>query len=475
MERTMQTIQTDVLIAGAGSGGFGAAIRLARANPDLSITVVEAMNRFGGSSTVGGVNCWEPGVGGPGIHYELYERLAREAAKIGIGKSEHAPTAAEPYGLSLIEPDGSYERTLRRSALDGAEWRRVHFEPDAMGAMMETMLRESGNVAILYGTRLTDAVRDGRVIQSVRAVHLRTGETTEYRARYYIDCTGGVHLARMAGCRTAYGEESKEAYREPSAPASASRVVNGVTLLYRLTKREAPAAAQPEPQADEEARSWMERMRPVAAIGAYPNGDWNVNVLPVMQGQEFHSLSYEEAMDICRRRIGAHWQKLRKLDFFADYRLRETFPLAGIRESHRLVGRHVLREQDVRAGFLRQDRREELIAYADHALDTHGESHIDGPNLKELAMPYGVPLDCLLPQELDNLIVATRGASFTHIAAASCRLSRTMMALGEAAGIATAIAVEAGTGYSAADAGLIRERLQLPAFEEKLKREWGLV
>lgn len=135
----------------------------------------------------------------------------------------------------------------------------------------------------------------------------------------------------------------------------------------------------------------------------------------------------------------------------------------------------MLREQDVRAGFLRQDRREELIAYADHALDTHGESHIDGPNLKELAMPYGVPLDCLLPQELDNLIVATRGASFTHIAAASCRLSRTMMALGEAAGIATAIAVEAGTGYSAADAGLIRERLQLPAFEEKLKREWGLV
>lgn len=471
----MKVFQTDVVIAGAGSGGFGAAIRLARANPALSITVIEPMAQFGGSATVGGVNNWEPGVGGPGVHYELYARMAaRDGGSIGIGRSEHPPTRSEPYGLSVVDAHSSYESTLRRSSLDGARWRRVHFEPDAMAETMETMLRESGNVDILYGTKVAGVVRSNRVVQSVLTENLRSGERKEYRARYFIDCTGGVLLARLAGCRTAYGEEDRRAYGEPSAPAAAGTVVNGVTLLYRASKRAGLAAEELASQIDEDARSWLERLHPVAAINQYPNGDWNVNVLPVMEGNEFHALPYEEALDKCRRRVCAHWQALSRLPSFADCRLLMTFPLAGIRESHRLVGRYVLREQDVRAGFLRQDRRGELIAYSDHALDTHGETHVDGPNLKELAMPYGVPLDCLLPQEFDNLIAATRGASFTHIAAASCRLSRTMLALGEAAGIATAIALEAGVGYPDVQADLVRERLGLPAYEEKLKREWGL-
>ena len=60
----------------------------------------------------------------------------------------------------------------------------------------------------------------------------------------------------------------------------------------------------------------------------------------------------------------------------------------------------------------------------------------------EVREPYGIPYRCLLPKGVDNLLVACRGASFSSIAASSCRLSRTMMALGHAAGTACALAKE---------------------------------
>ncbi|MGC9319022.1 MAG: FAD-dependent oxidoreductase, partial [Armatimonadota bacterium] len=68
---------------------------------------------------------------------------------------------------------------------------------------------------------------------------------------------------------------------------------------------------------------------------------------------------------------------------------------------------------------------------------------------RELTEPYGIPYRCLLPREMRNLLVASRAGSFSSIAASSCRLSRTMMHLGQAAGTAAAMAVEGG--YDPAD------------------------
>ncbi len=97
-----------------------------------------------------------------------------------------------------------------------------------------------------------------------------------------------------------------------------------------------------------------------------------------------------------------------------------------------------------------------------------------GIKLKELEQPYGIPYSCLLPAEYDNLIAASRGASFSHIAASSCRLSRTMMALGEAAGVASALALRDGDAYADVDVDAIRGRIGIPAFEEKALSVWGI-
>lgn len=115
---------------------------------------------------------------------------------------------------------------------------------------------------------------------------------------------------------------------------------------------------------------------------------------------------------------------------FDSYRTRKIFSITGVREGLRLRARRVLTENGVRAGWRAPGDRG--IVLADHALDVHGENH----RCHELQQLYGAPFDCLLPREFSNLAVACRGAGFSQIAASSCRLSRTMMQLGHAAGVA---------------------------------------
>jgi len=101
----------------------------------------------------------------------------------------------------------------------------------------------------------------------------------------------------------------------------------------------------------------------------------------------------------------------------------------------------------------------DVIAVADHAMDVHGEGgrRVHG----ELKGPYGVPYRCLVPKGSVNLLVACRGASFSHIAASSCRLSRTMVQLGHAAGLAAAMAVKADLAVTEIDVAALQSQLGL--------------
>ena len=99
-----------------------------------------------------------------------------------------------------------------------------------------------------------------------------------------------------------------------------------------------------------------------------------------------------------------------------------------------------LSQLDLLAGVAEQTHPD-IICIADHSMDTHG-GHTKASG--EVPGPYGVPYRCLVPKGRLNLLVACRAAGFSSIAASSCRLSRTMMQLGQAAGTAAALAKELG-------------------------------
>jgi hypothetical protein len=113
----------------------------------------------------------------------------------------------------------------------------------------------------------------------------------------------------------------------------------------------------------------------------------------------------------------------------------------GVRESRRLRGRYLLTRSDVLGARDFPDAIARCGApLEDHdAEDTTIWAYVGG---EPSGKTYGIPYRCLLPAELDNLVVAGRCLSATHDAHASVRSIAQCMALGQAAGTAAALAPE---------------------------------
>ncbi|GAB2777926.1 hypothetical protein GCM10027275_21500 [Rhabdobacter roseus] len=458
----------EVVVVGAGSGGIGAALAAGRLG--LRVLLLEKAPRLGGNAALGGVSVWEMGVGGTGIPFTIYKRLKQLPEAVGIYEfSEHCawPDASGrstfPAGAWLtINPALTYLDTLRRHgaeslAADEAfvrrHWHGVPFEPAAYQQVVETLLAELPTVEVRTGVSFTSATERGGRVEA-----LRLSDGTEARARYFIDATESGFLCQAVGAQTLYGQEPRSRFDEPSAPEVPTPKVNGVSLIFRIAPRSL-AAVDPLP-AGIPADCWWSECFPLTSFVQYPNGDFNVNMLPTMDGGTFRTWDPDTVREECRRRTLAHWHYLQStFPRFQRYtRIAEAEAL-GVRESTRILGEYVLTEHDVRAGLSGQ-AHPDLITLVDHPMDTHGNS-TGRAGCVELAEPYGVPFRCLIPRGFQNLLIASRGASLSSLAASSCRLSRTMMQLGQAAGTAVFVALEAGLStWDELDYQVLRAQLE---------------
>ena len=132
----------DVAIVGGGSGGFGAAWAAARLG--LRVVIVDRHHRLGGLSTVGGVSCWEPGVGATGAPLDLYRLLRQTPGQVAIysvGRHFAWPTPSSMEGREWVErgeTDGWAECRRRIRAhwhylqAEHPEFRRYRFWSEAL-------------------------------------------------------------------------------------------------------------------------------------------------------------------------------------------------------------------------------------------------------------------------------------------------------------------------------------------------------
>lgn len=461
----------DLCVIGGGSGGFASA--LAAARQGRSVVLVEKADCLGGNAVRSGVNTWEMGIGATDIPRKLYERMAAHPDAVGIYSinrhccwpdRNHPPF---PGGESVIDPDRSYRDSLRRygtrGLIDDAEktrelWHGVTFEPEVCAAEQYRMLQETGCCTVLLNHAFVEA---GAVAAgALGSIMVETnGQRFSIHARIFIDATADILVCQSLGCAFMQGREAAATFGEESAPDHADPDgVNAATLVYRVTARDIPGLDSPDgPEA-----CWFRDEWPVASFTQLPNGDRMVNMLPTMEGHELlnqlrsSKTGYTRAHQECTRRVHGHWHHVQRVcPEFKDWRLTWIAPALGIRESRRVVGEAVLTETDMINGLPGQGHPD-IIAIADHALDTHGR-HSRG--CSELPCPYGIPFRCLIPKGWTNLLVACRGASFSHIAASSCRLSRTMMALGHAAGLAAHQALANGVGWHDLDVQQLRSAL----------------
>ncbi|MBX7258634.1 MAG: FAD-dependent oxidoreductase [Candidatus Hydrogenedentes bacterium] len=430
----------DLVVVGIGSAGFGAA--LAGARMGLDVLLLEEADRIGGNAVSSGVSMWEPGVGGTGFPFEIYQRLKpipNAVAVYSFGRhiAWDGPKAW-PGGESVPDPACTYLDTLQRhrpapKVVDDdfrkAHWHGVIFEPGPYERVLRTLLEETGRCTLLTGTTFTGVdFNDGRIA----CMTLSNGATVSARA--FVDGTGGGALCKACGCETMLGQDAKSRFDEPSAPEQPNDRINGVTLVFRIAPT-SPPAVEPLPVGVPE-MCWWGDFGVMSAV-RYPNGDYNCNMLPTMEGRDFLAMGYEAAYAECTRRVAAFWHHVQTgWPELQGYRRAWTAPALGVRETTRVLGEYVLTEHDLIAGLSRQ-QHPDIIAIADHSIDRHGAGGGGG----EMRDAYGIPYRCLIPRGCHNLLMAGCGASFSSLAASSCRLSRTMMQLGQAAGTAAGLAV----------------------------------
>lgn len=477
MSHTERSADFDVFVAGGGSGGFGAALAAARLG--ARVLLVEAAPTLGGTAVHSGVSIWEPGCGGTGIPLDLYARLKKTPRSVGIYSfARHCCWPDEgfyPGGELLLDPKATYADTLCRFAAGPLEmslpehrplirerWHGVPFEPEALAGAMRAMLDETGRAVVLTGTGVAGLhASEGRV----KGVQLRGGERVA--ARTYIDATGDGVLAEMAGCELLRGQDPRSRFGEPSAPETPSGRVNGVSLVFRAMSKAQPGV-DPVPD-DIPQECWWRSGFPVASVVEYPAGGFNVNMLPTMEGAEYLEMGPSAAYGECLRRVRAfwrHWQ--REFAEWQQLQIAWIAPALGVRETSRVWAEYMLTQLDLEAGLPGQEHAD-IIAIADHCMDLHG-AHAGSAQQRNIQTAYGVPFRCLVPRGTSNLLVACRAAGFSSLAASGCRLQRTMMTLGQAAGTAAALGAQTGMDARDVPAETLRESLR----RQGVQLQWPL-
>ena len=466
----------DVVIVGATPAGIAAGINASDAGAD--VLLVDRHHRIGGLVTSGMSNTDFKTMESLGGTWKRFTDrvLQHYTLKDGPGSQE----VAECFHGTFYEPKVALEIFEEMLAVSDVEvWTR----------------HSLGDVTV---------VPDGPR-RRLTAIQLHTNESDEpieVTAAVFVDATYEGDLMDAAGVPHTVGAESHDVYDELHAPAQGNDHV--MAYNFRVIVTNDPANQIPfhrpdgyDPDAYPKLLAAIRRgeiteLNQIVQLLKLPNQKANVNdrhnsdVESFMLYQEsdewpeasaerraelwalakfraqsmLYFLSHDPRLPEKIRSEMAQWGYAR--DEFADS---EHFPpWLYVREGFRMLGVRTITEQDTQAqpGSVRAPAAPDSVAIADYWLSSHG-SHLgpDGETRGRLglfAVPYQIPYGVMLPEQIDGLIVPV-AVSASRLAFASIRMEPTWTALGQAAGLAAAQAIEADVELRDVDVAALQRSL----------------
>ena len=390
----------ELVVLGGGPAGVCAAIEAAR--DGAKVLLIEGSGMLGGMATTGLVGPFmtnydregeRPTVGG--LYREIIERLeARSGA---------------------ILPENTDSPSIHTSFIKRYHRHVTPIDSFLLQVVLDEMVREAGVEVLMY-TRFADCVCEGGKIRSVILAALEGLRCVS--ADLFIDATGNADVAYAAGVPTWKGEEE-------------SGVPQPGTLMFEV-----------DGVSDEGYNAHAKRPGgPTGAVKAYrtpTEGIYKINHLRVFNTDATDSASMTRAHVEARRQVLESYRVLQETPGFENARITQVAPVLGVRESRHIEGKYKVTVADVSGGTKFEDR---IATYA-FGMDVHPRNAEMKGNFKiEIANVYYVPYRAMLPVGCDNLLVAGKTISCESQAAGGIRVMPCAMAIGQAAGAASAIAL----------------------------------
>ncbi len=412
---------TDVLVVGSGSAGATAAITTGQQG--AAVTLIERYGFMGGISTQV-----------LDTFYGFYTP-GSTAHKVVGGVPDQVVAALMERGMAFLRPN-TY------GAGQG-----ITYDPETLKLVWETLAQAAG-VRLLYHTFVVDVLREGDRITGVVAVS--KGGFVRIRARVIIDASGDADLAAAAGVP----------YEGPDNGAAVQSLTTTFHLINVDMKR-AQAVKKSELHA---------RMQTAIESGDYdlPRREGSVHITPMrgVMATNMTRVGDVDATDpealteaeIDGRRQAFEYARFLKdcVPGYEDSELTHLSHQIGVRESRRILGEYRLTRADV----LEARKFDDAIAQCGAPIEEH---HAGGDTRWEYlpdGETYDIPYRCLLPQQVDGLLVVGRCLSADHDAHASVRSMGQCMAMGQAAGVAAQLALSSNVMPRAVDLPQLQQTLR---------------
>lgn len=357
-----------------------------------------------------------------------------------------------------------------------------NFDPTVLGWELERLCLSAG-VRIVYHVTLCAAASEAGAVREA-VVACKEG-LMRVRGRIFIDATGDGDLCRYAGAEFDRGNPETGA----NQPMSLRYLVGGVevaalgTFFQELGKTRGPAHTARAGTCPHEIYAavmtdgqWAlkEMFQTAVDAGELTAEDmayWQLFGIPGRQdaislnNPEFFDLTDATSpWDLTQVQIRGREAIFRQLAFYRRHfpgceraYVSQTAPMVGVRESRRIRTEYLLTARDLAARRKFPDR----VAQSNYPVDIHGLPLDHQAQAAEADRPwFEVPYRSLVVKGFENLLVAGRciGADFT--AQSALRIQLTCRGLGEAAGTAAAMALEARIPPSKLDGRAVANRME---------------
>ena len=311
------------------------------------------------------------------------------------------------------------------------------------------------------GCRAVEVRMDGDRIRSVLVRDIETSAEHMLSAPLFADCTGDAAIGYLAGADYMMGREARSEYGESLAPESADKMTMGASVQWRTMPSDTVTSFPEFSYGIGFTDKTCERVT---------MGEWTWET-----GMNFDQIrDAERIRDYGLLVVYSNWSYLKNHlqdnSAFARRSLEWVAYIAGKRESRRLVGDYILKQEDIDWGLAHDD---DSFA-ASWSIDLHfpdpknAENFPDEPfkaaTVHNWICPCAVPYRCLYSRNVDNLFMAGRDISVTHVALGTVRVMRTTGMMGEVVGMAASIC----TGHGCTPREVYRSYLpELKALMEK--------